>query len=123
MVALNNLATLLAEQPDGTDEAIGYIDQAIRIAGRNPLLVDTKGVVLLIGNRVEEAIPLFENAAAGSSDPRLLLHLYVALNRAGRIPEAGRVRKSINLNELRTALLSQDDRTELEKLESANAEK
>ena len=76
-----------------------------------------------MGNRVEEAIPLFENATAGSSDPRLLLHLYVALNRAGRIPEAGRVRKSINLNELRTALLSQDDRTELEKLESEIAEK
>ncbi len=118
VVALNNLANLLAEQQGGTNEAIGHIDQAILIAGRQPLLIDTKGVILLIGNRVKQAIPLFQEAVAASSDPRLVLHLYVALKRDGRIQEADRVRKSLDINELRKALLTPDDQAELEKLES-----
>lgn len=123
VVALNNLANLLAEQPGATDEAIGYIDQAIRIAGRQPLLIDTKGAILLFGKRVKEAIPLFQDAVAASSDPRLALHLYVALNRDGRNQEADRVRNALDLNELRKALLTPDDQDELEKLESGTAGK
>ena len=119
VVALNNLANLLAEQPGGTEEAIQHIDQAIRIAGRQPLLLDTKGVILMIGNRVEEAIPIFEIAAASSPDPRLTFHLYIALSRAGREQEAARIRTKIKVEELRKTLLTPDDQLELAKFEAA----
>ncbi len=119
VVTLNNLANLLAEQPGATDEALGYIDQAIRIAGRQPLLLDTKGVILMMGNRVEEAIPILEIAAAASPDPRLTFHLYIALSRAGRKQEADRVRTKVKVDELRKTLLTPDDQAELAKLEAA----
>jgi len=119
VVGLNNLANLLAEQTGGTEEAIQHIDQAIRIAGRQPLLLDTKGVILMIGNRVEEAIPIFEIAAASSPDPRLTFHLYIALSRAGREQEAARIRAKIKVEELRKTLLTPDDQLELAKFEAA----
>jgi tetratricopeptide (TPR) repeat protein len=118
VVALNNLANLLAEQPGGGEEALVHIDQAIAMAGRQPLLLDTKGVILMMNARVEEAIPLFETATAGSPDPRLLLHLYLSLRKAGRSEEADRARGKINLEELSQSLLTPLDRYELEKLQT-----
>jgi tetratricopeptide (TPR) repeat protein len=117
VVALNNLANLLAEQPGGGEEALVHIDQALAMAGRQPLLLDTKGVILMMNERVEEAIPLFEIATAGSPDPRLLLHLYISLLKAGRNEEATRARSKINMDELSRSLLTPLDRDELRKLQ------
>jgi tetratricopeptide (TPR) repeat protein len=116
VVALNNLASLLAEQPGGVEEAIGYIDEAIALAGKQPLLLDTKGVILMANGRVEEAIPFFENATRASEDPRLALHLYLALARAGRVEEASRARGKISVEELSQTLLTPSERIELSKL-------
>lgn len=118
VVALNNLANLLAEQTGQTEEALNYIEQAIRIAGRQPLLLDTKGVILLLANRPTEAIPILEIAASGSQDPRLTFHLYIALRRAGRDQEAARLREKIDANQLRKTLLTPEDQRELEIFES-----
>jgi tetratricopeptide (TPR) repeat protein len=118
VVALNNLANLLAEQTGQTEEALSYIEQAIRIAGRQPLLLDTKGVILLLANRPAEAIPILEIAASGSQDPRLTFHLYIALRRAGREQEASRLREKIDANQLRKTLLTPEDQRELEIFES-----
>ncbi len=120
VVALNNLAILLGEQPDGTEEAITLVDQAIRIAGKQPLLLDSKAAILMLANRVEEAIPILEIAASSSSDPRVLFHLYLALGRAGREEEAGRLKLKINVSELRKSILTPDDQKELDKFEQQN---
>lgn len=117
VTALNNLANLMAEQPGLASEALGFIDRAIAIAGRQPLLMDTKGVILMNSDRVEEAIPMLEIAAASTPDPRVSLHLYLALTRVGRIEEANRVRSKINLSDLRQALLTPEDRAALERLQ------
>ena len=47
---LNNLATMLAEQPEPEKrkEALEYVEQAIKLAGPQPGLLDTKGMALLL---------------------------------------------------------------------------
>lgn len=114
VVALNNLANLLAELPGQSEEALGYIERAISISGRQPLLLDTKGVILLLANRPAEAVPILEIAASGSQDPRLVFHLYIALKRSGRDQEASRLRDRIDPDQLRKTLLTPDDQRELE---------
>ena len=120
VVALNNLAILLGEQPDGTQEALSLIDQAIRIAGKQPLLLDSKAAILMLANRVDEAIPILEIAASSTNDPRVMFHLYLALRRAGREEEADRLKSKINIIELKKSILTPDDQSELERFEQAN---
>jgi len=117
VVALNNLAILLGEQPDGTTEALSLIDQAIRIAGKQPLLLDSKAAILILANRVDEAIPILEIAASATDDPRVLFHLYLALRRASRDEEADRLKSRVNPVALRKSILTPDDQLELERFE------
>jgi tetratricopeptide (TPR) repeat protein len=117
VVALNNLAILLGEQPDGTDEALSLIDQAIRIAGKQSLLLDSKAAILLLANRAEEAIPILEIAASSTDDPRVVFHLYLALRRAARDEEADRLKSKIKPVALRKSILTPDDQLELERFE------
>lgn len=87
--ALNNLATLLGEQPEGRKEALHSIDEAIRLAGRLPPLLDTKATILLYEGRPEEAVPLLMKATQGASaDSRFFFHLALALDRVGKPDEA-----------------------------------
>jgi tetratricopeptide (TPR) repeat protein len=117
VVALNNLAILLGEQPDGTTEALSLIDQAIRIAGKQPLLLDSKAAILMLASRVEEAIPILEIAASATDDPRVLFHLYLALRRASRDEEADRLKSRVSPVALRKSILTPDDQLELERFE------
>jgi len=89
-LALNNLAALLCEVPERRDEALKYVDQALRIAGPEPNLLDTKGTVLLRQGKPEEAKPLLEQALDASSDPdpRFHLHLAEACFRLGQTERA-----------------------------------
>ena len=106
VVALNNLAILLGEQPEGTTEALSLVEQAMKIAGQEPLLLDSKA-----------AIPILEIAASASSDPRILFHLYLALRRASRDEEADRLKAKISPTALRKSILTPDDQLELERFE------
>lgn len=117
VVALNNLAILLGEQPEGTTEALSLIDQAMKIAGKQPLLLDSKAAILMLAKRVDEAIPILEIAASSSNDPRLLFHLYLALRRASRDEEADRLKSKISPTALRKSILTPDDQLELERFE------
>ena len=60
---MNNLATLLGEQPGRTKEALEFIDRAIDLAGPQGWLLETKGEILLRDGRVDEALPLIQEAA------------------------------------------------------------
>ena len=117
VVALNNLAILLGEQPDGTTEALSLIDQAIRIAGKQPLLLDSKAAILMLASRADEAIPILEIAASATEDPRVLFHLYLALRRASRDEEADRLKSRVSPVALRKSILTPDDQLELERFE------
>jgi tetratricopeptide (TPR) repeat protein len=125
VVALNNLANLLAEQPNGTAEALQHIERAIEIAGENPVLLDTKGTVLVLGERYQEAVQVLRLAEAKEpSDPRILLHLFIALKGALNSNDRGLVTDAdveamanrIDLEQLRKYPLTRGDQTEADRL-------
>jgi len=118
VLALNNLAILLGEQPDKTNEALELIDQAIRIAGKQPLLLDSKAAILMLASRYDEAIPILEIAASATGDPRVTFHLFLALQKAGRDEEANRVKGKVDVLGLRKSILTPDDQKELDRFES-----
>jgi predicted Zn-dependent protease len=114
--ALNNLANLVAEKPNGTEEAIGYIDRAIEEGGKQTNLLDSKGCILLEAGRFAEAIPSLQEAAAQGIDPRIKLHWYMALRGAGKTSEAERLRPQIDLKALGVTFLSAIDQAAVQEL-------
>lgn len=81
VVALNNLAVLLSEQAGTRSEALQVIDKAIEIAGFESALLDTKGTILYLDDKSEQAIEYLKTAiAGGDSDPRYRFHLALAYN-------------------------------------------
>jgi cellulose synthase operon protein C len=116
--ALNNLATLLAEQPDHRGEALECVDRAIGIVGPQPGLLDTKGMILVFQNKPDEAVPLLEEAAATpQSDPRYHFHLAVACDRAGEPAKARAALGTARKGNLTGCVLTPSDRQMLEELE------
>jgi Flp pilus assembly protein TadD len=90
MLAMNNLATILAEQPDKLSEAEKLIEQAIALAGPQAGYLDVKGVILIAENKSAQAVPVLEEASSSSqADPRFVFHLAAAYLRA-RKPEKAR---------------------------------
>src|SRR5262249_25690505 len=56
VLALNNLAFLLALRSGKADEALRLLDRAVEVKGPHPDLLDTRAVVLLSARRTDEAI-------------------------------------------------------------------
>lgn len=87
--ALNNLATLLGEDPKQRDEALQCIEKALKIAGGEASLLDTRGTILFLQGRAEEAIQSLEPAVKESdADPRYRFHLALAYHEVKRTAEA-----------------------------------
>lgn len=81
-LALNNLATLLAENSNQLIEAQEHIMRAIEVAGRQPPLLDTLGTIQLRKGDYLAAVLNLEEAVAGeAADPRYHLHLAAAYDR------------------------------------------
>ena len=120
VVAKNNLATVLAEQPDKLAEGKLLLDQAIALAGPQPGLVDLKGVILIGEGKPREAIPLLEEVcAAPRTDPRYCFHAAVAYQPRA-IPQKPRKHcsgpRGLNLDQ---QVLTPGDRKMLAELEEA----
>jgi len=115
---LNNLAMALADIPGRAIEAIEPINQALKLAGDNPELLDTKGVVLLNAGRFDEAREVFQKAISLSEEPRFQFHMIMALKAQSKKEEARLVWTSLNLEKLDPAGLTATEREQLEKLKS-----
>ncbi len=116
--ALNNLATLLGEQPDKRAEAIACIDRALGIAGPQPRLLDTKGTILLFEKKAAEAVPLLEEAAtAADADPRYRFHLAAAYDAAGETEKARNALRAAREKHLNRQVLTPLDQKMLADLE------
>ncbi len=88
-MALNNLAALLAEQPDQAEAALEYIDRAIEFKGHHPSLLDTKAVILIHHGTPQQAIPLLKTAVASTEpDPRYGFHLALAYYRTKELAKS-----------------------------------
>jgi tetratricopeptide (TPR) repeat protein len=117
-VAMNNLASLLAEQPGKAQEALRYIDQAIQIDGSRVELLDTKGMILVHQGRPADAVDLLEQAAATEgADPRFGFHLAVALQQVGETGKARTALEAALNNNLRKQFLTETDNKLLAELE------
>ena len=83
VVALNNLAWLLAVQEGKGDEALGLMEQAVRIAGPVPDLLDTQATVRLARKESRRAVEDLEKALAQGPTASRYFHLTQAHDQAG----------------------------------------
>ena len=117
-LALNNLATLLAEKPNQLKEAEEYVKRAIAIDGRKPSLLDTLGTVFIRTGKYPQAIAALEESVAGTAaDPRYHFHLAVAYQRSGRKLDAQQALHTAQQLGLEQVILTQGDRELLTSLE------
>jgi tetratricopeptide (TPR) repeat protein len=73
IVALNNLAWLLAQRSGKGDEALQWMNHALEIAGPRPELLDTRAIVYLTLKRSDLALADLERA---SSDTPTAMHYF-----------------------------------------------
>jgi Flp pilus assembly protein TadD len=109
-LALNNLATILAEMPGRAGDALQRIDQAIEFHGSRPAFLDTKGSILLLQDRCQEAVECLEQATAVVvPDPRFVFHLAVAYWRTDQKDKARQLLQQALNKDLENQMLTQSD--------------
>src|SRR5262249_28058667 len=99
--ALNNLAWLLATQPDHGSEALALINRGIEHSGPQPSLLDTRALAYLALGQSGPALADLKEVIAEGPKPLRYLHLarahYLAGNRAAA-REAYRQTKALGLD-------------------------
>ncbi len=116
-LALNNLATLLAERPSDHAEALEVIERAMAIAGRQPALLDTLGTIyVLAGDQANAVASLEEAVAGGVTDPRYYFHLAAAYHQAGDTSAAEQTLVKARDQGLESAILTSGDQHLLDQL-------
>jgi tetratricopeptide (TPR) repeat protein len=120
--AMSDLATVLAEQPDekSRKEALECVERAIELAGRQPSLLDTKGMALFYDGKLERAETELQAAAQSPNpDPRVCFHYAVVSARLGNLDGARKALRQARDGDLEHQLLTSKDRqllAELKKL-------
>jgi tetratricopeptide (TPR) repeat protein len=111
LLALNNLAWLLAQRSENGAEALALIQRALDLAGPRPELLDTRAVALLSLKRHEQALADLRKAVAESPTALTYFHMARALDmgqdRAGATA-ALRDAKRMGLNEQHLHPLEQE---------------
>jgi tetratricopeptide (TPR) repeat protein len=109
-LALNNLATLLAEQPERREAALGFVKRAMDESGRQPPFLDTLGTIQMRSGQAEQAIASLEEAVAnGGGDPRYYFHLAAAYQLGQQPDEAQAALREAMLRGLDEQILTQGD--------------
>jgi putative PEP-CTERM system TPR-repeat lipoprotein len=81
-VALNNLAWAYQQEKD--PRALGTAEQAFKVAGENPGVMDTLGWMLLEQGNTTRAVPLLQKATGlAPNSPEIRYHLAVGLHKSG----------------------------------------
>jgi len=118
LVALNNLAMLLANDPARREEALSHLDRALVLAGRHPELLDSKGWLLLQSHEAAIAEPLFREAAElAPGDPRPSFHLALSCWLQGKTDEARQALQRARRRKLSVNQLNPPERRRLAELE------
>jgi predicted negative regulator of RcsB-dependent stress response len=101
VVALNNLAWLLAQQTGGGPEALKCIEAAINGIGRRADLLDTRGLIHLTRGQTEAALADFTEACNDTPTAGRLFHLaraqLQARDRDGALKTLHRAKADFNL--------------------------
>jgi putative PEP-CTERM system TPR-repeat lipoprotein len=81
-VALNNLAWAYQQEKD--PRALGIAEQAFKVAGDNPGVMDTLGWMLVEQGNTTRGVPLLQKASGlAPNSPEIRYHLAVSLNKSG----------------------------------------
>lgn len=83
-ISRNNLAMVLVGQKKELDEANRHVEQAIKIAGNLPQLLDSQALVALAKGQPNLALELLQRAVADMKAPDMYFHLAAAHLRAGQ---------------------------------------
>jgi Tfp pilus assembly protein PilF len=113
---LNNLAWTLSEDLNKPDEGLKRIDAAISLVGRNPVMLDTRGVILTRLGRLDEAITDLETAAQAAPSAVAFYHLARAYNKAGKVAQFQKYRDRAREAGLNASQLQPSEQAEMEKL-------
>lgn len=113
---LNNMAWTLSEDLDQPKEGLEKIDEAIQVMGRNPSLLDTRGVILTHLGKFDEAIQELAAAAATGPSPGIYYHLARAYHRAGQEDGCQKNRTLAKQAGLVASHLQPHEREEMDKL-------
>ena len=84
---LNNMAWTISEEMNRPEVGIKWADDALRRAGIQPRILDTRGVILTRLNRLDEAINDLEAAFQGMPSASVAFHLARAYKLKGRTQE------------------------------------
>jgi tetratricopeptide (TPR) repeat protein len=88
VLAMNNLAWLLATKGEKPEQALAHIERAIEIAGPLTSLLDTRGIVRLAMGNVEQAILDLDEVALDQPTAVSFFHLAQAQHAAKKNKEA-----------------------------------
>ena len=105
LVALNNLAWILAPRPDAATEALQFADRAIDLYGASPEILDTRARILISAGQCNRAIADLTDAINQSPTPLRLFHLAL---RADEVVSDGRGRSDLSRGESTRARLEGD---------------
>ena len=88
VVALNNLAFLIAVKDGQTEEAMRLIDAALAVTGPHAEFLDTRAIILTRANRAQEAIADLQRSIADAPSAVKQFHLTQAYLKANRVQGA-----------------------------------
>jgi predicted Zn-dependent protease len=120
VMAMNNLAALLAEDPRRCDQALEQIDLAISIEGPTAQLLDTRALVWIYQGKLPEAIDALHELTDGAkADPRYHFHLAMAYQRSGAMQDARASLARAEAGGLGSLVLTPSERSTLVELQKA----
>lgn len=119
LVALNNLAWLLGQNPLQTAEALTLIGRAIDRYGPRPELLDTRAIVLLNKGDIEPAVRDLERVVGEAPTPMRLFHLSRAYERSRNVTAALAMLRQANEQGLTLSHLHPAEQTEYQRVTAA----
>jgi exosortase len=121
VVAANNLAMLLADSRNDFDQAMKHIDGVLERSGPVAEFLDTKGWILVLMDRAQEALPFLNEAARrrNTNDPIAQLHLATAYLATGDRDHALEHLQRVTASQLRPETMNSGERRALSLLLAA----
>ncbi len=98
LVAMNNLADVLAARQSKYDDALFWAQKALALSPASPVVEDTIGWIYYREGKYDEALPYLEKSVKGLDRPVAHYHLAGALAKAGD-PRRGRQEYEVALKE------------------------
>lgn len=88
LVALNNLAWILAPRPESADQALKFAERAIELSGATGELLDTRARILISAGRYDRAVADLNDAINQAQTPLRYFHLAVAQLKMSKADDA-----------------------------------